>query len=93
MSTEARGFCCLCFVWPVTTNAQAVKIWQPPPNGTSYVLYNKNGSRNSLDVGFFHVFGLGICFGISNFKALMPTVYWHQEQQLDQTTLGIAATI
>lgn len=42
---------------------------------------------------FFHVFGLGICFGISNFKALMPTVYWHQEQQLDQTTLGIAATI
>lgn len=36
---EARCFRCLCFVWPVTTNARTVKIWQPPPSGTSYVLY------------------------------------------------------
>lgn len=32
---------CLVFVfaWPVTRNAETVKIWQLPPNGSSYLLY------------------------------------------------------
>lgn len=63
------------FFWPETRNAQTIKVWQLPPNGSSYLLYKP---RSGIKIyqgtawlwDFFDVVPLlkHSCSGINNFN-------------------------